>query len=104
MIKPAMESPPPAANPEGQALVAPGVEAEKTNGRIGLNVVHLVNPAVKSELDVVGAVYLVERGRQLSCVLAEAVIAVGIGTDIGVAGRGVLVDKDRGHSREPIGL
>jgi len=67
-------------------------------------VLKVKNPAVKAELDIVLAVHLVQRCGKLSGVLAQTVIAVGIGADIGVAGRGILVDKDRGHSIEPIGL
>src|SRR5215469_17159369 len=88
----------------GAGISAIGVEAEESNGSVGLDVVNLVNSAIKPELDLVLAVYLVERGRELSCVLAQAVIAVGIGANIGISGRGVRVDKDRGNSLEPVGL
>src|SRR5262249_20943062 len=40
------------------------VEAEEAIRSVGLNVVDLVNAAVKPELDVVQAVHLVERGRK----------------------------------------
>jgi len=69
-----------------------------------LYVVDLVDAAVKSELDIVLAVYLVEDGRQLPCVLAQAVITIGVSADVGISGRRVLVNKDRRNAVESIGL
>ena len=72
-----------------------------------MDVVNLVDATVEPELDVMLSVNLVEIGRQLTCVLAQSVIAVGIGPGIraaGGTGRGVRIDKDRRHSLEPVGL
>ncbi len=64
------------------------VEAEEADGSVGLDVVDLVNPAVKAEFEIVLAMNFVDRGRKLSRVLAQAVVAVGIGADVGVPGGG----------------
>ncbi len=54
------------------------VEAEDADRRIGLDVVHLVQPPVKAEFQLVLAVNLIERGRQLAGILPEPVVAVRI--------------------------
>jgi len=54
----------------GTRIRAIAVEAEEAIGRVGLDVVNLVNPAVKTELDVMLTVHFVERGGKLSCILA----------------------------------
>ena len=64
-----MESPPQTSCPPGQAS-EPSVESEDADRGVGLDVVDLVNPAVKPEFDFVLAMHLVERGSQLSGVLA----------------------------------
>ena len=64
------------------------IEGEEADRSVRLNVIHLVDTAVKAKLDLVRAVNLVERGRELSSVLAQPVIAIRIGANIGIAGAG----------------
>ena len=88
----------------GTAIRTALIEAEEADGRIGLNIVHLVHPAVEAELEFVRAVNLVERDSKLSGVLAQPVIAIRVGSQVGVPCRKIGVEKNRGHAREPVAL
>ncbi len=104
-MKLAMESPPQRVRiPAGAGIGTVCIEGEEANGGVGLDVVDLVDPAVKSKLDLVRAVHLVERGRKLSGVLAQPVVSVRIGADVGITSTRVLIDKDRWHPLESVAL
>ena len=65
----------------GAGVGTVGIEGEDAIGCVGLDVIDLVDPAVKPELDLVRTMHFVERDRELSGVLAQSVVAVGIGAD-----------------------
>ena len=69
---------PESVDPTGQPSEPCSSKVKNADGRVGLNVVHLVDPAVKAEFHLVRAVHFVERGRQLPRVLAQPVVAVRI--------------------------
>ena len=100
-----MESPPQLRRIGRRAGIGTaGIEGEDAIGRVGLDIIDLVDPAVKPELDLVRAMHFVERGCKLSRVLAQPVVSIRIGTDVGRAVIRVLIDKDRGHAGETIAL
>jgi hypothetical protein len=104
-MKLAMESPPQRASKSVWAGTGSiRIEAEEANWSVGLYVVNLVDAAVKPELDLVLAVYLVQVADKLSCVLAQTVIAIGICADIRISSRVYWSIKIAGTPLEPIGL
>ena len=80
------------------------VEAKKAIRRVRLNVVDLVNAAVKPKLEVVCSVHLVQRGCKLSCVLAQSVVTIRVSADVRITGARLLIDKDRRHARESVAV
>ena len=64
-------------------------EVEDAVGRVGLDVIHLMQAAIEAELQLLPAQLFGQRGGELAGVLALFVIAVGIRACTLIAGREV---------------
>src|SRR5207244_1000170 len=75
------------------------IEGKDAHRRIGLNVVDLMQPSVKTEFQFVRAMHLIDCGRQLPRILAQPVVAVRIRTDVG---RAIIRIGVEINSRDPL--
>src|SRR5208283_469384 len=80
------------------------IETEETQGRVGLDVILLVQTALESELQIMGAIDFAQSHRQLACVLTLLVVSIGIVPRVGIGRREIVANEHCWNSSETIRL